>query len=90
MKERLNALNDKVWTGVIIGSLVPVIPGAFIWFLIHRVSALRGANLLLIACIALNALLMNYFFKLNKDNIARGIISVTFLWAFAFFVYRVV
>ena len=90
MKQKLEALKDRVWTGVAIGFFVPAIPGLIVWYLMQHFTALRGANLLLIACIALNAILMNYFFKLNKDSIARGIISVTFLWAFAFFVYRVV
>lgn len=89
MREKFKALKNNVWTGVVIGFLVPALPGIVVWLLMQKFQALRGADLLLIACIALNALLMNYFFKLNKDNIARGIISVTFLWAFAFFFYKV-
>ena len=72
-----------------IGLLVPILPGALVWYLIHRVAVLKHADLLLIGCVAINALLMNYFFKKNKENIGRGILSVTFLWAFAFFFYKV-
>jgi len=55
----------------------------------QRITFLKKADFLLIVCIALNALLMNYFFKQDKDNVARGIISATFLWAIAFFFYKV-
>lgn len=89
MKEKIKALKNNVWIGVAIGLITPAIPGLIVWMLMQRVTALRGADLLLIACIALNAISMNYFFKINKDNIARGIISVTFLWAFVFFFYKV-
>ncbi|RZJ82203.1 MAG: stationary phase survival protein SurE [Flavobacterium sp.] len=85
----MDKLANNVWNGLLIGILVPLIPGVAIWLLMQEVEALRKADLLLIGCVALNALLMNYFFKRNKDNIARGIISVTFLWAFAFFYYKV-
>jgi hypothetical protein len=87
--EKIKAIKNTVWSGVGIGLIVPLIPSALVWLLMHKVIALKKADLLLIGCIALNALLMNYFFKQNKDNIARGIISVTFLWAFAFFFYKV-
>jgi len=89
MKRKIDAIKDKVWNGVLLGFVVPVVPGALVWLLMQRISVLRHADLLLIGCIALNAVLMNYFFKLNKENIGRGIISVTFLWAFAFFIYKV-
>lgn len=89
MINKIKTIKNTVWNGVAIGFLVPVIPAGFVWWLMHTVAALRQADLLLIACIALNALLMNYFFKINKDNVARGIISITFIWAFAFFAYKV-
>ncbi|TKC07970.1 stationary phase survival protein SurE [Pedobacter polaris] len=82
-------IKNNVWNGILIGFIVPVVPGLVVWFLMQKITVLKKADLLLIACIALNALLMNYFFKQNKDNIARGIISITFLWAFAFFFYKV-
>ncbi|RZL50549.1 MAG: stationary phase survival protein SurE [Pedobacter sp.] len=86
---KIAEVKNKVWNGFLIGLIVPIIPGVLVWFLMQKVTVLKKADLLLIGCIALNALLMNYFFKQNKDNIARGIISVTFLWAFAFFFYKV-
>ena len=82
-------LKDTVWNGLLIGWLTPILPGILAWVVMQNVSVLKKADWLLILCVALNAWLMNYFFKQNKDNIARGIISFTFLWAFAFFFYKV-
>jgi hypothetical protein len=89
MLARFKNIKNSVWNGIAIGIFIPLIPGVLAWLLIHKITALKDADLLLIGCVALNALLMNYFFKANKDNVARGIISITFLWAFAFFAYKV-
>jgi hypothetical protein len=89
MIHKVKAIKNTVWAGIVIGLVVPIVPGALVGWFMHTIAMLRQADLLLIACIALNALLMNYFFKINKDNIARGIISITFIWAFAFFAYKV-
>lgn len=89
MFNRINQIQNSVWNGLIIGFFVPLVPGSVAWWLIHHHEVLRKADLLLIFCVGLNALLMNYFFKINKDNVARGIISITFLWGFAFFAYKV-
>lgn len=89
MKDKVKAIKNTVWNGCAIGLLVPVLPGILVWFLMQNVPALKQADLLLIGCVAINAFLMNYFFKQHKENIGRGILSVTFLWAFAFFFYKV-
>lgn len=84
-----NKLRDSVFTGLGIGILVPGVLMSVAWYLMHRFAALAKADLLLIACIAVNALLLKYFFKLNKENLGRGIISATFIWAFIFFFYKI-
>ena len=89
MQNRINTLKNNVWNGFAIGLMVPVFPGVLVWLLMQNIALLKGADLLLIGCVSVNAFLMNYFFKLNKENIGKGIISVTFLWAFAFFIYKV-
>jgi len=86
---RLAQIKDSVFTGLGIGLLIPGVLLAVVWYLMHKFAFLAKADLLLIGCIAVNAGLMHYFFKLNKDNIGRGIISATFLWAFAFFFYKI-
>lgn len=85
----LKKIKDSVFIGLGIGIMVPGILISIVWFLMHRYAFLAKADLLLIACIAANAGLLHYFFKLNKENLGRGIISATFMWAFIFFFYKI-
>ncbi|WP_233164754.1 stationary phase survival protein SurE [Pedobacter sp. ASV28] len=85
----MNKLKNHVLVGLAIGLLSPLILGALAWYLMHHVQGLKKADLLLIGCVAVNLAWMNYFFKLNKELIGRGIVSATFLCAFAFFIYKV-
>lgn len=85
----LNRLKDSVFTGLGIGILVPGILGSMVWYLMHKFAFLAKADLLLIACIAVNGLLLHYFFKVNKEKLGRGLISATFIWAFVFFFYKI-
>lgn len=89
MEHRIKALANSVFIGLGIGLAIPGALLAGVWFLMHKCAFLAKADLLLIGCIAVNALLMHYFFKQNKDNIAKGIISATFAWAFVFFFYKI-
>lgn len=89
MRSRLADLKNSVFIGLGMGILVPGVLLSVVWYLMHRYAFLAKADLLLIGCIAVNAAFMHYFFKLNKDNVGRGIISATFLWAFAFFFYKI-
>ncbi len=82
-------VKNSVFIGLGIGAFVPGILLTGVWYLMHRFVFLAKADLLLIGCIAVNAILMHHFFKQDKDNVGRGIISATFLWAFVFFFYKV-
>lgn len=82
-------IKDTVLTGFGIGILVPGLLIGIAWYIMHVVSYLAKADLLLICCIGVNALLLKYFFKQNKENTGRGVLSATFIWALAFFVYKV-
>jgi len=85
----IKRLNDTVWTGFGIGLLVPGVLVGLTWFVMQQVAYLAKADLLLIGCIGVNAVLLKYFFKQNKENVGRGVLSATFIWAFAFFIYKV-
>lgn len=85
----IDRIKNTFSNGIALGTLVPAIIGWPVWILIHRVKAFEGADLLLIGCVGLNALTMNYFFKHNRENVGRGILAVTFIWAFLFFVYKI-
>lgn len=87
--EQLRKLNNSVWIGLALGLLFPFILGVVAWIIIHQVASLKKADLLYIGAIAINAYTMQYFFKIHKENVGRGILSATFLWAFLFFFYKV-
>ena len=82
-------MKDSIWTGLAGGITIPGILLAGAWYLMHKYAFLAKADLLLIGCIAVNALLMHHFFKQDKENTGKGIISATFLWAFVFFFYKI-
>lgn len=86
---RLQMLKNTVWLGLGIGLLLPAFFCGIAWYLIHHVVYLQKADLLYIGGIAVNAYVMQYFFKFNKENIGRGILAATFLCAFVFFFYKV-
>ncbi|SEA75119.1 stationary phase survival protein SurE [Pedobacter hartonius] len=85
----INRIQNSVWAGFGIGLFVPGVLVGIVWFIMHRVPLLAKADLLLIGCIAVNALLLKYFFKINKENTGRGILSATFIWGFLFFFYKI-
>ena len=89
MNEKLRKLNDSVWIGLGIGLIIPAILCGLAWYIIHHVASLAKADLLYIGGIAVNAYVMQIFFKYNKENIGRGILAATFLCAFIFFAYKV-
>ncbi|RZM29780.1 MAG: stationary phase survival protein SurE [Pedobacter sp.] len=83
------SIKDSVFVGFGIGMIVPGILVSIVWFIMHQVSFLAKADLLLIGCIAVNAVLLKVFFNQQKDSLGRGVLSATFIWAFAFFFYKV-
>lgn len=85
----MQQVKNTVWWGLGIGFTAPLVSGSLALWLMQKVTALKGADLLLIGCVAINALLMNSFFKQHKDNVGRGILAATFFWAFVFFGYKV-
>jgi hypothetical protein len=85
----VNRIKNTVWAGFGLGVFIPGILVVIVWFIMHRVTFLAKADLLLIGCIGVNALLLKYFFKINKENTGRGILSATFIWALLFFFYKI-
>lgn len=88
MNRYLQRTKNNVWIGLAIGLLIPGVLLAAAWYIIHHQN-LKKVDLLYIACIAVNAYTMQVFFRLNKEQVGRGILSATFLWAFLFFFYKV-
>lgn len=75
--------------GVSVGLFFPALCYLLVDWLIKMFPVIGKPDLFYIGCIAVNVYTMQYFFKQNKDNIARGILAATFLCAFIFFFYKV-
>ena len=80
---------DNVWLGAVLGLILPAIAFFFVEILKKNIIILKKADLLYIGCVALNLLLVRYYFKEYKENTARGVIGSTFICAFIFFYYKV-
>lgn len=89
MAKLFSSFKNHVLVGLGIGLVSPMILGGVAWYLMHTVEIFKKADLLLIGCVAVNLFWMNYFFKLNKENVGRGVVSATFIWAFVFFFYKI-
>lgn len=88
MQNLLGRIKDRVLWGLVLGLLGPAILSVLAFYLRTNFVAFKKADLLLIGCVASNVLWMNWFFKQHKENAAKGIISATFIYAFVFFVYK--
>lgn len=80
---------DNVWLGAVLGLVLPAIAYFFVEILKKNVRVLEKDDLLYIGCVALNLILVRYYFKEYKENTARGIIGSTFICAFIFFYYKI-
>lgn len=85
----IKRIRNTVWAGFGIGVVIPGVLVSIVWMIMHRFAFLAKADLLLIGCIGVNALLLKYFFKINKEHTGRGVLSATFIWAFLFFIYKI-
>ena len=89
MANRFFPLRDHVLVGLGVGIATPLFLGGIAWYLMHYSAAFKKGDLLLIGCVAVNLIWVNYFSKIHKENATKGVVSATFLWAFAFFFYKV-
>ncbi|SOD15096.1 stationary phase survival protein SurE [Pedobacter xixiisoli] len=89
MAKLFTSIKNHVLIGLGIGLGSPLVLGTIAWYLMHYTLVFKKADLLLIGCVAVNLIWVNYFNKINKENIVRGIVSATFLCAFAFFFYKI-
>jgi predicted tellurium resistance membrane protein TerC len=80
---------DNVWLGTILGLILPGIAFFVVEILKKNIRVLEKDDLLYIGCVALNLLLVKYYFKHYKENTARGIIAATFICALIFFYHKV-
>ncbi len=79
---------NNTWFGALIGLVIPGIAFFFTEVLKKNIPVLKGADLLYIGCIALNLLLLRYYFSIDKEKTSKGIMASTFICAFIFFYYK--
>lgn len=74
--------------GVALGACLPAL--AIILVELIRLESRLGMreSTIYMICIGLNALLFRYYFKSRKEQTAKGVILVTFMYAIVFFVYK--
>lgn len=79
---------DNVWLGIVLGLILPGIAWFFVEILKKNIRILQKDDLLYIGCVALNLILVRYFFGRYKEKTARGIVASTFVCALIFFYYK--
>lgn len=79
---------DNVWLGALLGLVLPAIAFILVEVLKRKVRIFEKDDLLYIGCVALNLFLVKYYFRIDKENTARGIVAATFICAFVFMFYK--
>lgn len=79
---------DNVWLGAALGLVLPAIAFVVVEILKRNVRMFQKDDLLYIGCVAINLFLVKYYFKIDKENTARGIVGATFICAFVFMFYK--
>ncbi|HEX7367703.1 MAG TPA: stationary phase survival protein SurE [Pelobium sp.] len=79
---------DSVWLGLALGLVFPGIAFFVVEVIKKNLTFLQKDDLLYIGCVALNMVLLKYFYKKDMEATAKGVISATFVCAFIFFYYK--
>ncbi|WP_017257111.1 hypothetical protein [Pedobacter arcticus] len=79
---------DTVWLGLGLGLVFPGIAFVVVEVIKKNFVFMQKDDLLYIGCVALNMLLLKYFYKKDMEATAKGVISATFVCAFIFFFYK--
>ena len=74
--------------GVALGACLPALAIVLVELIrLEERAGLRESTIYMV-CIGINALLFGQFFKTGKDRTAKGVLLVTFIYAFVFFLYK--
>ena len=79
---------DNVWLGAILGLVLPGLAFVVVEIMKRNIRFLQRDDLLYIGCVAINLFLVKYYFKIDKENTARGIVASSFICAFVFMFYK--
>lgn len=76
---------DHILIGILTGSVLPLITFAFFELLKSQITLYLKDSFIQLLCIGTNALIFRYFIKKEKDQLAKGVLLATFIYAFIFF-----
>ena len=79
---------DNVWLGAFLGLVMPGIAFMVVEILKRNFRILQKDDLLYIGCVAINLILVRYFFSIDKEQTGRGIVGATFICALVFMYYK--
>ncbi len=79
---------DNIWFGTILGLLMPVITFLIVEVLKKDFQIQGKSHLIYILGLALNLILVRLYYGKGKELTARGIMAMTFICAFAIFIYK--
>ncbi len=86
----MNKIKDKFYLGMLYGTALPLLSYIFGEMLQKQFEQSIRPNFFYILCIGINVIIFRFAIKAEKDNLARGILMSTFIYAllFAIFVIR--
>lgn len=77
-----------MYLGVAFGACLPALAMLLVEVLRLEERLNMRESTIYVICIGLNALLFRQFFKAKRDLTAKGVLLVTFIYAFIFFLYK--
>jgi hypothetical protein len=80
-------LNHLVF-GIFLGIIAPLICYVGLLFLKTRIELMVKESFLYILCIGINALIFRAYLRNNAEQTAKGVLLVTFIYAFLFFWFK--
>ncbi len=83
-------IKDKFYLGMLYGTALPLLSYIFGDMIQKQFEHYIRPNFFYILCIAINVIIFRFAIKAEKDNLARGILMSTFIYAllFAIFIIR--
>lgn len=77
-------VKDKFYLGVLYGLALPLLAYVFGDMIQQQLAKFMRPNFFYIVCIALNVLIFRFAIKKEYDQLARGILLSTFIYAMIF------
>ncbi len=77
-------IKDKFYLGVLYGLALPLLAYVFGDMIQEQLAKFMRPNFFYIVCIALNVLIFRFAIKKEYDQLARGILLSTFIYAMIF------